>query len=36
MALTLAQGNEYSTTHLQRAIIDRLVKDSRILELLPL
>lgn len=35
MALTLAQGNEYSTTEMQRAVIDRLVKDSPILEHLP-
>lgn len=35
MALTLTEGNKYSTTHLQAAIIDRLVKDSRVLELLP-
>ena len=35
MALTLAQGNEYSTTEMQRAVIDRLVKDSEILQRLP-
>jgi len=35
MALTLTEGNKYSTTELQRAVIDRLVKDSEILKLLP-
>lgn len=32
---TLTEGNKYSTTELQKAVIDRLVKDSRVLELLP-
>ena len=31
MSLTLAQGNEYSVTEMQRAVIDRLVKDSDVL-----
>jgi len=35
MALTLTEGNKYSTTELDRAVIDQLVKDSRVLELLP-
>lgn len=35
MALTLTEGNKYSRTELQAAVIDRLVKDSRILEVLP-
>ena len=35
MALTLTEGNKYSRTELQAAVIDRLVKDSRVLELLP-
>lgn len=36
MALqTLTEGNKYSTTELQRAVIDRLVQDSRVLEKLP-
>jgi len=32
MALTLTQGEEYSTTEMQRAVIDKLVKDSPILQ----
>ncbi len=35
MALTLTEGNKYSTTELQRAVIDRLVQDSVILTKLP-
>lgn len=35
MALTLTEGNKYSTTELDRVVIDLLVKDSRVLELLP-
>ena len=35
MALTLAEGNKYSTTELDRVVIDRLVKESRALEILP-
>ena len=36
MALsTLVEMNKYSTTELDRAIIDRLVKDSPVLEILP-
>ncbi len=35
MALTLLEGNKYSQTQLRRAVIDLLVKDSRILEKLP-
>lgn len=33
---TLTEMNKYSTTELDRAVIDRLVKDSPILEILPL
>lgn len=37
MALsTLTEMNKYSTTELDRAVIDRLIKDSPILEILPL
>ena len=32
---TLTEMNKYSTTELDRAVIDRLVKDSPILEILP-
>lgn len=32
MALTLTEGELYSTTEMQRAVIDRLVKDSEILQ----
>lgn len=32
MALTLSEANKYSTTELDRKVIDRLVKDSPILE----
>jgi len=35
MALTLTEGSKYSTTELDRRVIDRLVKDSRVLQLLP-
>jgi hypothetical protein len=35
MSLTLTQGNMFSTTTLQRIVTDLLVKDSRVLELLP-
>jgi len=35
MALTLAQGNMYTTTELDRKVIDILAKKSRILEILP-
>jgi len=32
---TIAEMNKYSTTELDRVVIDRLVKDSPILEVLP-
>lgn len=32
MALTLTEGELYSTTEMQRAVIDRLVKDSEVLK----
>jgi len=35
MALTLTEGNKYSTTELDKIVNDWLVKDSRVLELLP-
>jgi hypothetical protein len=35
MALTLTEGEKYSRTELQRGVIDRLVKDSIVLEKLP-
>ena len=35
MALTLLEGNKYSTTELDRVVIDRLVKDDQILLNLP-
>lgn len=35
MALTLTEGNKYSRTELQKAVIDLLVKDSPILQKLP-
>lgn len=35
MALTLTEGNKYSITSLEKWVIDRLVKDSEILEHLP-
>ena len=35
MALTLSEGNKYSRTELDKIVNDWLVKDSRILELLP-
>jgi hypothetical protein len=35
MALTLTEANKYSTTTLQKVFVDRLVKQSRLLQLLP-
>ena len=35
MALTLTEGELYTTTHMYRTLIDRLVKESKILEKLP-
>ncbi len=35
MALTLTEGNKYSTTELAGYVIDRLAKPSPILEKLP-
>jgi len=32
---TITEMNKYSTTELDRVVIDRLVKDSPILEVLP-
>ncbi len=35
MALTLVEGNKYSTTKLQAVVVDLLVKESKIMEHLP-
>lgn len=35
MALTLTEGEKYSTTEMDRAVIDRLTKDSVVLQRLP-